>query len=195
MMLTPCAGFRSVSQAFRQVPNRRRGPGTEHRRPSPATGKRAHRVCMVRDRNGSDSGYLVPGTHAPFPTSFQVRSFYSLQDAISGMQTRRKSPSGSRSSRDSASALGFRYRLPDAEDRYPVPGAGYRVPRPGPSFDNRRGLRYHTSKRLAGGFRIQTVGPRREFCFPREPEDNIDAVFTGCRDFVPISREGETSKG
>jgi hypothetical protein len=31
MMPTPCAGFRSVSQAFRQVPNRRRGPGTEHR--------------------------------------------------------------------------------------------------------------------------------------------------------------------
>jgi hypothetical protein len=28
-------------------PNRRRGPNTEHRRPSPATGKRAHRVCIL----------------------------------------------------------------------------------------------------------------------------------------------------
>jgi hypothetical protein len=27
-------------------PVRRRGPNTEHRRPSPPTGKRAHRVCM-----------------------------------------------------------------------------------------------------------------------------------------------------
>jgi hypothetical protein len=35
----------------------------------------------------------------------------------------------------------------------------------------------------------------REFCFPREPEDDIDAVFTGSGDFVPVSREGETSKG
>jgi hypothetical protein len=28
-------------------PNQRRGPDSEHRRPSPATGKRAHRVCLV----------------------------------------------------------------------------------------------------------------------------------------------------
>jgi hypothetical protein len=27
-------------------PVRRRGPNTEHRRPSPPTGKRAHQVCM-----------------------------------------------------------------------------------------------------------------------------------------------------
>jgi len=27
-------------------PNRRRGPNTEHRRPSLAAGKRAHRVCI-----------------------------------------------------------------------------------------------------------------------------------------------------
>jgi len=29
-------------------PNRRQGPNTEHRRPSPPTGKRAHRVCMMQ---------------------------------------------------------------------------------------------------------------------------------------------------
>jgi len=28
-------------------PVRRRGPNTEHRRPSPATGKRAHGVCIL----------------------------------------------------------------------------------------------------------------------------------------------------
>jgi hypothetical protein len=30
-----------------QVPNRRRGPDTEHRRPSLATEKRAHGVCIL----------------------------------------------------------------------------------------------------------------------------------------------------
>ena len=56
--------FRSVSQAFRLIARLpRRVPGTrhlgpdtrdrintEHRRPSPATGKRAHRVCRPRVR-------------------------------------------------------------------------------------------------------------------------------------------------
>jgi hypothetical protein len=28
-------------------PNRRRGPNTEHRGPSPATRKRTHRVCIL----------------------------------------------------------------------------------------------------------------------------------------------------
>jgi hypothetical protein len=70
MMHTPCAGFRGMRRAFRLVPgtgyqvsgtgylapgtwypapepNRRRRPDTEHRGPSPATGKRAHRVCIT----------------------------------------------------------------------------------------------------------------------------------------------------
>ena len=42
-------------------PVRRRGPNTEHRRPSPATGKRAHRVCRMQDRTGC----RVPGTWDP----------------------------------------------------------------------------------------------------------------------------------
>jgi len=49
-------------------PVRRRGPNTEHRRPSPATGKRAHRVCIMHtqcarfSKTGAGTGFQVPGT-------------------------------------------------------------------------------------------------------------------------------------
>jgi len=70
--------FRSMRRAFQLVPGvGYRAPGTqdpinaEARRPSPTTGKRAHRVCMMQDRKGSDPGYPVPGTWylAPMPHS------------------------------------------------------------------------------------------------------------------------------
>jgi hypothetical protein len=75
----PRAGYRGPSRGTGYLvpgtrypepePVRRRGPNTEHRRPRPATGKPAHRVCMMQDRKGSDSGYRVPGTWylAPLP--------------------------------------------------------------------------------------------------------------------------------
>ena len=61
-MHTPCAGFSKTGAWYRvpgpgylapgtwypaPEPNRRRRPDTEHRGPSPVTGKRAHRVCMA----------------------------------------------------------------------------------------------------------------------------------------------------
>jgi hypothetical protein len=58
-------------------PVRRRGPNTEHRRPSPATGKRAHRVCIMHtqcarfSKTGAGTGFQVPvpapGTRYPVP--------------------------------------------------------------------------------------------------------------------------------
>jgi hypothetical protein len=84
-MHTPCAGFSKHETgippgARYQVsgtgylapgtrypapkPVRRRGPNTEHRGPSPATRKRAHRVCMMQDRIRirNSVGYLGPDT-------------------------------------------------------------------------------------------------------------------------------------
>ena len=65
---TPCAGFLKTSAWYRVPgpgylapgtrdpgPDQRRGPDTEHRRPSPATGKRAHRVCILYPASGPDS--------------------------------------------------------------------------------------------------------------------------------------------
>jgi len=44
----PVPGSRSrVPGTWDPGPDRRRGPNTEHRRPSPATEKRAHRVCIL----------------------------------------------------------------------------------------------------------------------------------------------------
>jgi hypothetical protein len=61
-MHTRCAGFSKAGTGYRvpavwhRVLDSRRGPNTEDR------AKPAHGVCMMQDRKGSDSDYLVPGT-------------------------------------------------------------------------------------------------------------------------------------
>jgi len=69
--------------------------------------------------------YLAPMPH--FPTSFQVRSFYSLQDASSGMQTpgNLHREAEVRETRPQPSVFGIGFQMPRTDIRYPVPSTWY----------------------------------------------------------------------
>jgi len=76
-------------------PVRHRGPNTERRGPSPATGKRAHRVCTMQDRNVRIriTWYPEPGTWHPCPIpTFQILTW--MQDTGCTMQDRKGSDPG-----------------------------------------------------------------------------------------------------
>jgi hypothetical protein len=85
-MQTPCAGFSKAGARYRvpgsgylapgtrdPVPDQHRGPDTEHRRPSPDPGKRAHRVCKIEMAQIRITWYAGPGTWHPYPIpAFQI---------------------------------------------------------------------------------------------------------------------------
>ena len=96
ILRTPCAGFLKTSAWYRvpgpgylapgtwypaPEPVRRRGPNTEHRRPGPATGKRAPGVCILhpascipRVRVFEDKR-LVPGSRSRVPgTRYRINA-------------------------------------------------------------------------------------------------------------------------
>jgi hypothetical protein len=87
---TPCAGFSKTGARYQvsgtgylapgtrypaPKPVRRRGPNTEHRRPSPATRKRAHEVCIQIEMG---EWCQVPGKRnpSPFYLAYPVCAFF-----------------------------------------------------------------------------------------------------------------------
>jgi hypothetical protein len=92
---TPCAGFSRTGTRYRvhlapgtwypaPEPNRRRRPDTEHRG-LPATGKRAHRVCILYP-----ASHLQGGTHRPSPN--RVKASVSKVRRCRKIMTNRASP-------------------------------------------------------------------------------------------------------
>jgi hypothetical protein len=96
-MQTRCAGFSKTGTGYpvsgtgylapgtwypAPEPVRRRGPNTEHRRPSPATGKRAHRVCRIETARIRITWYLALVTW--MPAGFMEVRPWGLSGKVSG---------------------------------------------------------------------------------------------------------------
>jgi hypothetical protein len=124
---TPCAGFSKTGARYQvsgtgylapgtrypaPKPVRRRGPNTEHRRPSPATRKRAHEVCIQIEMG---EWCQVPGKRnpSPFYLAYPVCEFFENRSPDTGFRV----PGTWHLGPGTRSRINAEGRTPSTEDR------------------------------------------------------------------------------